>query len=92
MSYNGYKNWETWLFMVHFGDYLFESLKEQKEYDDDFNYKTVYNTVESLINELNEGINNVPVGGAFLNDLVSASLGEVDIKEVADLIFEDFKD
>lgn len=92
MSYNGYRNWETWLFMVHFGDYLFETLRERQEEGEKFNYQEVYNTVESLIYEMLDGVENIHIGGSFLKDLLNASLNEVDVEEIADLLFEDLKE
>lgn len=93
MAYNGYKNYETWLFMLHFGDYLYETLKEQREYNEvNLDYQTVYNTVEYIIDEMYDGINNVSVGSAFLNDLLNASLSAIDIEGITDLLVEDFKE
>lgn len=93
MAYNGYKNYETWLFMVHFGDYLYEYLKEQQEYDEvSLNYQTVYNTVNSIINEMHEDIKKVSLGSAFLSDLLNPSLSVIDVERIADLLYEDFKE
>lgn len=30
-KYNGWKNYETWLFNLHYGDYLYEAYQDLKE-------------------------------------------------------------
>lgn len=93
MSYNGYRNFETWAFMLYFEHDIYELVKEQKEYENqEINYETVYNTVEYIIDELSESIDRIEFGYAFIKDIVSASLRSIDKEEVAETILEMLKD
>lgn len=89
MSYNGYRNWETWAFMLHFGDYLFETLRERQE-EEKLDYQQVYDMVESLVDEMSDSVKSL--NNQFLNDIVAATLGEIDVKEIADLLALELED
>lgn len=84
MSYNGYRNWETWVFTQYFDYDIYEILREQQE----INYSTIYETIKYIINEMRNSIDKVEYSHQFIKDLVSLSLDEIDIKEVADTIAE----
>lgn len=75
--YNGWKNYETWLFNLHYGDYLYEEYQEQKELDA---VEFVENFIESvLIDDLH----------GFFSDVIKASLERVDVEEIAESLLED---
>ena len=93
MSYNGYKNFETWLFMLYFEHDIYGILKEQQEHEnEEINYSTVYETVVYILNEVSESIDRIEFGYAFVKDLLNASFEEIDIKEVADTITQQLKE
>ena len=83
MSFNGYKNYETWAFMLYYEEYLYDLLKEQQE-QEEINYSTIYNTVEAFIDEISESIDKVEFGYAFVKDILNVSLEEIDIHEVTE--------
>jgi len=93
MAFNGYKNFETWKFMLYFEDYLCEYLQEQQEQEQKpLNYQYIYKTVKHFINEMYEGADKNIVGSAFLNDVIGDFLVEIDIKEVAEHLERDLKE
>ena len=93
MAFNGYRNYETWAFMLYFEDYIYETLREQQEYENqEINYEAVYNMVEAIIDEISESIDRIEYGYAFVKDLLNASLGEIDIHEVAETLMENLKE
>lgn len=87
MACNGYRNVETWKFMVYFEDFLCETLIEQEKYNEkQLDYKTVHNTVKYFIDEMRDGADKNIVGSSFLNEIINEYLNEIDIKEVVDNI------
>ena len=93
MAFNGYRNYETWAFMLYFEDYIYETLKEQKEYENqEIDYETVYNLVESILDEMRDSIDNVEYGNPFVSDLINAAFSEIDKKEIAETILEQLKE
>lgn len=88
MSFNGYKNYETWLFMLYFKDYLYTILQEHDEIND----QIVYEMVEDFIDEMYDSIDENKAGRLFLNDLLNASLNAIDVKEVADVLAKELED
>ena len=93
MAFNGYRNYETWAFMLYFEDYLFETLKEQQEYnDEEITYSTVYETVEHILDELSESVDRVEFGYPFIKDMLNAAFSEIDKKEISETILEMLKE
>ena len=93
MAFNGYKNFETWAFMLYFEEYLYESLKEQQEYnDEEITYSTVYETVEHILDELSESVDRVEFGYPFIKDMLNAAFSEIDKKEISETILEMLKE
>ena len=90
MAFNGYKNFETWKFMLYFEEYLCEYLQEQQEQK--LNYQDIYKTVKYFINEMYNGADENNIGSAFLNDVIGDFLVEIDIKEVAEHLERDLKE
>lgn len=91
MAYNGYRNFETWLFMLYFEHDIYEIVKERHQ-NEKINYETVYETVEHIIEEISESIDRVEFGYAFVKELIGAALSEIDKKEVADHVIRDLND
>lgn len=92
MSFNGYRTYETWAFMLYFEDYIYETLKEQKEYENqEIDYETVYNMVESILDETRDSVDNVE-GNPFLSDLINAAFSEIDKHEITETILEQLKE
>lgn len=88
MSYNGYRNFETWLFMLYFEHDIYELLKEH----DEIHYSTVYSTVEYILEEIKDNVDNIEFGYAFVKDLVNAAFAEIDLHEVTETILEQLKE
>jgi len=72
MAYNGWKNKETWLVNVWFGDHLTELESEGSFISAD--------TIRDLVDEM---VQPVEING-FLSDILNCSLGEIDYMEIAD--------
>jgi hypothetical protein len=72
MAHNGWKNKETWLVNVWFGDYLTELESEGVFISTD--------TIRDLVDEM---VESVELNG-FLSDILNCSLGEIDYREIAD--------
>lgn len=79
-KYNGFKNYETWLFNLHYGDYLYEEYQDLKESDP---VEFVKNFIDTLLDELPH---DTP---EFFLDVVKASVGRVDVQGVAKYLLED---
>lgn len=93
MAFNGYRNYETWAFMLYFEEYLYELLKEQQEdNDEEITYSTVYETVEHILDELSESVDRVEFGYPFIKDMLNAAFSEIDKREIAETILEMLKD
>ena len=91
--YNGYTNFETWLFMLYFEEDLYEHLREKQEYEkEEITFATVYETVGAILDELSNSIDKVEYGYAFLKDIVDASLSSINVKEVADHLIRELND
>ena len=83
--YNGWKNYETWLFNLNYGDYLYEEYHDIKELDPELDaVQFVENFIESiLIDDLPE---NMP---SFFSDAINAFIERVDVEEIAESLLED---
>lgn len=88
MTFNGYKNWETFLFAQYFDFDIYELLKDQLPVD----YSTICETIENLIDEMRKSTDKVEYSHQFLKDLLSLSLDEIDIEQVADTVLEIIKE
>ena len=85
MACNGYRNVETWKFMIYFEDFLCETLLEQ--YDEkELDYKTVHDTVKYFIDEMRDGADKNIVGSSFLNEIINEYLNEIDLEGVVNNI------
>ena len=71
-GYNGWKNKETWLVNLWFGDY-FTDLQEEGQ-----------NITEDYIREMVEEFTADKLeGNGFLVDMLNCALGEIDYRELA---------
>ena len=84
-KYNGWKNYETWLFALHYGDYLQGEYHDIKELDPELDaVEFVENFIESiLIDDLPQ---NMP---SFFSDIIRAAVDSVDVEEIAEHLLED---
>lgn len=84
-KYNGWKNYETWLFNLHYGDFLYEEYKDIKEMDSDLDaVEFVKNFIESfLLDELPQDMHG------FFSDAINAFIERVDVHEIAEHLLED---
>lgn len=85
-GYNGWNNYETWLFNLYHGDYLQESLEEMQEQGEILNYSDVLNHVNGHIDMLME---DMPQLDGFLSDMVGKGVQQVDIHEICEAIVGD---
>lgn len=85
MAFNGYRNFETWQFMLYFEDFICECLQEQQQ-EKDLKYNDVHEFVKYIINEMYNGADKNIIGSTFLNDVISDFLVKINIKEVVDNI------
>lgn len=80
-KYNGWKNYETWLFAIHYGDYLQEEYLDLKESNPDLN------AVEFLNDFIEELIPSEAPG--FLSDIIRTALESLDVERLAEVLLED---
>ena len=86
-GYNGWKNYETWLTNLWYGDYLSEyylELFREGELTNPVEAENVKDIIESLIFDCGVGVDGgyVPESG-FIADLVNGAMSEVDWREIA---------
>lgn len=75
MSYNGWKNKETWLVNLWIGDYFAELQEEGTLITEEF--------VREIVEEYCQGAMGNDVESAFIVDLLNCALGEIDYLEIA---------
>lgn len=94
-DYNGWKNWETWLVNVWWGDFLNEyylDLYREGQLSKKINPEVLKDNVESFIFDTGflhsgESMGGTPENG-FLTDLVTGAISAVDWSELAESIDE----
>lgn len=84
-KYNGWRNYETWLFNLHYGDYLYEEYRDLKEFNPDLDaVEFVENFIDSLF------IDGLPSSTPrFFLSIIRASIDRVDVEEIAEALLED---
>ena len=84
---NGWKNWETWLFALHFMDHLHDRVPELHE-DGEFRNAT---DLEDWLKEFLDDYlhETVGTGDTFVNDIMNGFTGDVDYREIAQHLIED---
>jgi len=86
MSYNGWSNWETWEFGLHYMDYFVDSMMEDRDASiyalDDY-----IDFVQSHINDLYSEIDRADLS-SVLKSFAAMSLREIDIDEIAGSLME----
>ena len=79
--FNGWKNYETWLFALYYGDYLQEEYLDQKESDPELDAVEFLN---GFIEEL------VPMDApGFFLDIITTALESLDVERLAEILLED---
>ena len=81
MSYNGWKNKETWLVNLWIGD----SLTMDQEAGCEIN--AAY--IELMVDEMASALLDGPDANGFMTDLLNCALGEIDYHELASHYEED---
>lgn len=90
MSYNGYSNYQTWVYKLWLdneGDVLEAYATTIQRAINQNNPKILSNYLSSI---LNDQIDSVSIGGVLLDLLLSAS-EEIDFLEIAEVILVDYK-
>lgn len=86
-KYNGWKNYETWLFNLHYGDYLYESYQDLKKYNPNLNLDSVQ-FVENFIDSL--FIDELPSSThRFFLNIIRTAIDRIDVEEIAEAISEE---
>lgn len=83
--YNGWRNYETWLFNLHYGDYLYEEYRDIKELDPELDaVEFVENFIDSIL------IDDLPQNmSGFFSSVIRAAVDSVDVEEIAEALLED---
>lgn len=71
MSYNGWKNKETWLVNLWIGDWLASEQEDGQEISAEY--------IESMVQDM---LDNAKLDG-FLSDMINCAIGEIDWHEIA---------
>ncbi len=77
-DYNGWKNWETWVTNLHFG----ESFDDECQYMDDG--KMTGERCREVVENWIDAIETPKHGLQFFGDVIGGFLGEVDWDEIAE--------
>ena len=81
MSYNGWKNKETWLVNLWLGDALDADKEEGFEITADY--------IEQMVDEMASALLDGPDANGFMTDLLNCALCEIDYDELASHYEED---
>lgn len=83
--YNGWRNYETWLFNLHYGDYLYEEYRDIKELDPELDaVEFVENFIDSIL------IDDLPQNmSGFFSSVIRMAVDSVDVEEIAEALLED---
>jgi len=84
MSYNGWKNKETWLVNLWLGDMFTEDQEAGTEITADY--------IEQLVDEMASALLDGPDANGFMTDLLNCALGEIDYHEIAEHYEEELED
>ena len=78
MSYNGWKNKETWLVNLWLGDGL--------TMDQEAGFEVTADYIEQLVDDMVDGALDQEAGNfnGFVKDLLNCALGEIDYHEIAE--------
>lgn len=84
MAYNGWRNYETWLFNNWYGDVLPDMLtKDQTSLWD------IEDFIRDLLHQVHDDI-DIPMG--FASDILKGALEEVDVREIAEPLWEEHRE
>lgn len=75
MSYNGWKNRETWLVCLWLGDLFDDAVNDGEEISPDY--------VEQIVEEMTSALLESPDASGFLTDLLNGALSQIDYREIA---------
>jgi hypothetical protein len=84
MSYNGWKNKETWLVRLWLGDMLTMDQEAGNEISADY--------IKQMVDEMASALLDGPDANGFMTDLLNCALGEIDYEELAEHYEEDLED
>jgi len=89
--YNGFANYETWLFNLYYGEEIQEYVQEMIE-DHDFSAED-YRTMGSFLRDYMENFMlenmEIPLRGGFATDLFNAGFEKVDFVELATIYIDE---
>lgn len=76
MSYNGWKNRETWLVCLWLGDLFDDDIANGEEISAGY--------IEQVVEEMVSALLESPDANGFLVDLLNGALSEIDYREIAE--------
>ena len=95
MSYNGWNNYETWLFWCHMSNdgFWYEHMNElaQEVIDNEDDAGTLANLLRDFMNDEIYGRVDATVH-PLIGDIIESIFGEVDWREIADSLLQDAKE
>ena len=90
MSYNGYSNYETWLFNLWLTNETDILATYGFEIERSINEGSSKYFADYLLSTVEENFDILEIDG-FFRDLLSSAIQEVDFREIAQLHIEDYK-
>jgi len=89
-DYNGWTNYETWNFMLWYGDYLQEMVTsyngDLEEGEEKLDHGRTHVIVEGFIDDFLE---NSEIEASFLSDVLGKCIQSVNIHEIVEHLLED---
>lgn len=81
---NGWTNYETWNFMLWYGDYFQDLLQEMKDEGQELTHEQVYEMIEEHIDQM---LDEKELKG-FLGDIVGHAVQQINIHEIVEELLE----
>ena len=97
-GYNGYTNYPTWLVALHINSnqlmqgYVFEIWEMGNQDDCDWGLYDYGQALKEWFDELNDAVSERIPNSHLINDLMNATLSEVNWRELAEHFADDYKE
>ena len=88
-TYNGWYNYETWLCNLWFDDFDFTEEVEGGNFDEMDKDEILIFIMDYIKEYVYEFVYETQSHGGFVDDLINASLGSVDFRDIADHYIDD---
>ena len=88
-TFNGYTNYETWNFSMHYSDYLQETIQD---YQDQTNERLEYGQIHDMVNgEMDYIIEEMEITDGFINDMIGMAFQRIDIHQIVTNIHDELE-